>query len=154
MLLEHRCSEGAIVGRSIFRMFYTPKILPSESFCFEGSIFRKCCRGTDVPKVLCSDRWSDCVMFDDPTTLLSDWHDSTTMGKVFLAPAMYNNSFAGWSFRNVWNITYLSKCLFNPLMTRGRCIYMTGEMVMRCQRGHALIIIDSHDLKEPNHPIC
>ena len=25
--------------------------------------------------------------------------------------------FAGWSFRTVWNITHLSKCLFNPLMT-------------------------------------
>ena len=32
--------------------------------------------------------------------------------------------FAGWSFRTVWNITYLSKCIFNPLMTSDEYTYL------------------------------
>ena len=36
---------------------------------------------------------------------------------IFLSHQCAATVFAGWSFRTVWNITYLSKCLFNPLMT-------------------------------------
>ena len=36
---------------------------------------------------------------------------------IFLSHQCVTTVFAGWSFRTVWNITYLSKCLFNPLMT-------------------------------------
>ena len=81
-------------------MSYTPKILSSESVCFEGSIFRKCYRGTYVPKVQKSDRWSNCVMFDDPTALRSNWHDSTALGKYLFVPSMCNNSFCRVKFPN------------------------------------------------------
>ena len=84
-------------------MSYTPKIPSSESVCFEGSIFRKCYRGTYVPKFLLSDRWSDGVMFDDPMALRSDWHDSTALGKYLLSHQYVTAVFAGWSFRTVWN---------------------------------------------------
>ena len=36
---------------------------------------------------------------------------------IVLSHQCVTTVFAGWSFRTVWNITYLSKCLFNPLMT-------------------------------------
>ena len=32
-------------------------------------------------------------MFDDPTALRSDWHDSTALGKYLFVPSMCNNSF-------------------------------------------------------------
>ena len=55
----------------------------------------------------------------------SDWHDSTALGKYLFVPSMCNNSFfTGWSFRTVWNITYLSKCLFNPLITSDEYIWL------------------------------
>ena len=63
-------------------------------------------------------------MFDDPTALRSDWHDSTALGKYLFVPSMCNNSFCLVNFRTVWNITYLSKCLFNPLMTSDEYIWL------------------------------
>ena len=44
-------------------MFDIPKVL-------QGSTY--------VPKVLKSDGWSDCVMFDDPTALPSDWQSEVS----------------------------------------------------------------------------
>ena len=43
---------------------------------------------------------------------------------IFLSHQCVTTVFAGWSFRTVWNITYLSKCLFNPLMTSDEYIYL------------------------------
>ena len=34
---------------------------------------------------------------------------------IFLSHQCVTTVFAGWSFQTVWNITYQSKCLFNPL---------------------------------------
>ena len=40
------------------------------------------------------------VMFDDPTALRSDWHDSTALGKYLFVPFMCNNSFCRVKFPN------------------------------------------------------
>ena len=61
-------------------------------------------------------------MFDELVALQSDLPDSNAMGKFFSQKCV--TVFAGWSFRNVWNIADLSKCLFNPLVTSGA--YITG----------------------------
>ena len=39
-------------------------------------------------------------MFDDPTALRSDWHDSTALGKYRFVPSMCNNSFCRVKFPN------------------------------------------------------
>ena len=39
-------------------------------------------------------------MFDDPTALWSDWHDSTALGKYLFIPSMCNNSFCRVKFPN------------------------------------------------------
>ena len=39
-------------------------------------------------------------MFDDPTALRSNWHDSTAQGKYFFVPSMCNNSFCRVKFPN------------------------------------------------------
>ena len=39
-------------------------------------------------------------MFDDPTALRSDWHDSTALGKYLFVPSMCNNSFCRVKFPN------------------------------------------------------
>ena len=43
---------------------------------------------------------------------------------IFLSHQRVTTVFAGWSFRTVWNIPYLSKCLFNPLMTSDEYIWL------------------------------
>ena len=39
-------------------------------------------------------------MFDDPTALRSDWHDSTALGKYLFVPSMRSNSFCRVKFPN------------------------------------------------------
>ena len=39
-------------------------------------------------------------MFDDPTALRSDWHDSTALGKYLVVPSMCNNGFCRVKFPN------------------------------------------------------
>ena len=39
-------------------------------------------------------------MFDDPTALRSDWHDSIALGKYLFVPSMCNNSFCRVKFPN------------------------------------------------------
>ena len=43
---------------------------------------------------------------------------------IFLSYQCVPAVFAGWSFRTVSNITYLSKCLFNPLLTSDEYILL------------------------------
>ena len=43
---------------------------------------------------------------------------------IFLSHQCVTRVFAGWSFRTEWNITYLSKCLFNSLMTSDEYMYL------------------------------
>ena len=45
--------------------------------------------------------------------------------EFYIAPAMCN-SFAGWSFLNVWNITYLSKMSIQFINDEW-CIYDKGK---------------------------
>ena len=113
-------SEDSIVRRVLFRRYDIPKVL----------------LGTYVPKVLQSDGWSDCVMFDDPTVLRSDWYDSTAKGNVF-APAMCNNNFYRVKFPK-YNI---SVQLPIQSINDEWCIHMTRGRIMRCQRGQAPMII-------------
>ena len=43
---------------------------------------------------------------------------------IFFSHQCVTTVFAGWRFRTVWNITYLSEYLFNPLMTTDEYILL------------------------------
>ena len=76
--------------------------------CFNWAMFRKSYSPIDDQTVSCSMTLQPYGQID---MIQLHWES------IFLSYQCVTTVFARWSSRTVWNITYLSKCLFNPLMT-------------------------------------